>query len=264
MGIGSRLVHFATAAAMTAGGWSASVDAGLPAGTRATRAARSTGQRSQMIDIALDSDRNLRGQFVDSAGQPIDGALVALHQNEQVIARSTTLADGTFLIERVPAGSYRLSCGSASGPVRCWTPEAAPPNAVTDGVTFQDNVVRGQAVAAVPALFGTTALTTAAASGSVIGGVAVYAAAEGGPRSGAAAIPAPEPPLPPTSTAHEFSGQVVGRDEHGNLVRLGGPAPWAPKSPLPSPPTTNGPPTIILPPEWPRPQFADDRRPASP
>jgi hypothetical protein len=214
-----------------------------------------------MIDIALDHDHTLRGRFVDSTGAPIDGALVTLKQSERVIARSTTLADGTFLIERVPSGSYRLSCGSAAGPVRCWTSDAAPPNAVTDGVTFQDNVVRGQALAVAPALFGTTAMTTAAASGSVIGGVAVYAAADSGAKGTSATIQAPEPPLPPTSAVQEFSGQVVGRDQHGNLVRLSGGAPWEPKN---NPPPGGAPPEIILPPEWPRPTFSEERWPASP
>ncbi|HVJ86512.1 MAG TPA: carboxypeptidase-like regulatory domain-containing protein [Caulifigura sp.] len=176
--------------------------------------------RSQVIDIALDNDHTLRGRFVDSAGAPVDGAVVTLKDSEHVIARSTTRADGTFRIDHVPAGSYRLVCGAAAGPIRCWTSETAPPNAVLDRITFQDNVVRGQAVAIAPALLGSSALTTAAASGSVIGGVAVYAAAEGGSGKGSTEPAVTVDPPPTVNTVP--NGQTGGRNEGVELSRV----PW--------------------------------------
>jgi hypothetical protein len=178
-----------------------------------------------MIDIALDDQRVLRGRFVDSAGEPIDGAVVTLRQADRVIARSTTLRNGTFEIERVPSGAYRLSCGSASGQVRCWTSDAAPPHAVIDGVTFQDNVVRGQAVVLAPALLGSTALTSAAASGAAIGGVATYAALD----SSSKTPPTTDQPSQsiPINTQQPPPGlEVVGRDGDGNLIRTRVAAPW--------------------------------------
>lgn len=269
MGFRFRLMRCAIAAALTASGLCASAEAAavpLKKSGRTTATLASGGKlRSQMIDIALDHDRTLRGRFVDSAGAAIDGAVVTLKQSDRVIARSSTLTDGTFQIERVPAGTYRLSCGSASGPIRCWTSDAAPPNAVVDGVTFQDNVIRGQAIALAPALIGTSAITTAAASGSVIGGVAVYAAAEGGTQSGSStAPPTAPPPAAPASPAVDYTGQIVGRDEHGNLVRFRGDAPWKEKGPGmngdPRPSDASG---IVLPSNWPA-SFDEARWPASP
>lgn len=180
-----RMMRFAAAAAVAVS-WGPIVAVGAgpelkppPRGMAGPAAVDKT--KSGMVDIALDDHRTLRGRFVDSSGAPIDGAVVTLKQSDRVIARSTTLADGSFKINQVSSGAYRLTCGSATGQIRCWAPGAAPPNAVIDGVTFQDSVVRGQAGAVAPALFGsTTAVTTAAASATAIGGVAAYTAADQG------------------------------------------------------------------------------------
>jgi len=229
MGIQSRMKRTATAAALAAGWWCARSDAAPPVSKPRPRTSAVTGRAnaaSQMIDIALDENRTLRGRFVDSAGEPIDGAVVTLRQADRVIARSTTLRDGTFEIERVPPGSYRLACGSAAGQVRCWNSGTAPPNAVIDGVTFQDSVVRGQAVLLAPALFGTSAMTTAAASGAAIGGVATYAAIT--TESGSQPVSEePVPPPPATTSELAIPGKhLVGRNADGDLIRIRGPAPW--------------------------------------
>ncbi|QDT56208.1 hypothetical protein Pan44_42600 [Caulifigura coniformis] len=246
----SRIKRTATAAALAASWFCTSVDAApirgvLPGRSRASAAPEK--KSTQMLDIALDDDRNLRGRFIDSEGAPIDGAIVTLRQSDRVIARSTTLHDGTFQIDRVPAGTYRLSCGAASGQIRCWPSEAAPPNAVVDGVTFQDSVVRGQAVALAPALFGSSAIT-AAASGVAIGGVATYAATETGSADRASGGIASENP-PPPSPASDLEGQLVGRDPDGNLIRIEGPAPWEQNGPDGStaPSTVTG---VVLPSKW--------------
>lgn len=219
---------------------------------------------SKMIEIALDDDRTLRGRFVDSAGEPIDGAVVTLRQSERVIARSTTIANGDFAIHSVPAGVYRLSCGSAARPIRCWTSDAAPPNAVGDGLTFQDSVVRGQAGVLIPALAGSSIATTTAATGAVIGGVAVYASTEPGSGSGRTVTTSTgRAELAPGGTpvpSINSNGQPVGRDIHGNLIRLPGEAPWESGD-------RTGPPkdsmAIMLPDNWPG-AGDDSWTPASP
>jgi len=260
----SRMKRTATAAALAASWFCTSADAApirgkAPGRPRAFSASEKPS--TQMFDIALDDDRNLRGRFIDSDGVPIDGAVVTLKQSDRVIARSTTLLDGTFQIDRVPAGTYRLSCGAASGQIRCWPSEAAPPNAVVDGVTFQDSVVRGQAVALAPALFGSSAITTAAASGVAIGGVATYAATDSGSTTRAnGGLASENPPPPPPNSG--FEGQLVGRDSEGNLVRIEGPAPWEvnnPGSPT-APSTSTG---VVLPSKWTKP-YEVLPRPASP
>jgi hypothetical protein len=218
-----------TAAALAASWWCASVDAAPISAKAIGRSASHSGRDKpslQMIDIALDAKQVLRGRFVDSTGAPIDGAVVALRQGDRVIARSTTLRDGSFEIDRVASGSYRLSCGSASGQIRCWTSEAAPPNAVVDGVTFQDSVVRGQAVVIAPALLGSSAMTTAAASGVAIGGVATYAAVEGEPSSKTAAVTQGTSSTISSAEVPVHGRHVVGRDTEGNLIRIRGLAPW--------------------------------------
>ncbi len=189
-------------------------------------ASKTAAARPQMIDIALGDDHTLTGRFIDSTGTPIDGAVVTLRQGERAVASSTTLADGSFQISGVPTGAYRLTCGSAAGQVRCWSPDAAPPNAVTDGVTFQDNVVRGQAALVAPALVSTSMVTTAAVSGTAIGGAAAYAAANGNssshPRTSSESL---VPQGRPALTVEQAQGELVGRDADGNLIRIRGDAP---------------------------------------
>jgi hypothetical protein len=226
MAISSRMKRLATAAALAASSWCAAAGAAPVPSKSPPRSLSFAGREkaaSQMIDIALDDKRVLRGRFVDSTGEPIDGAVVTLRQSDRVIARSTTLRDGTFEIERVPSGTYRLSCGSAAGQIRCWSSDAAPPNAVIDGVTFQDNVVRGQAVVLAPALLGSTALTSAAASGAAIGGVATYAALDSGSKTPTGIQPAQSIAIAEPASS---GTQLVGRDADGNLIRIRGAAPW--------------------------------------
>jgi hypothetical protein len=128
---------------------------------------------SQVTDIALSGKNTLSGRFIDVHEQPIDGAVVALIRDGRGIARTTTDIDGTFQIDNVPAGVYRLTCGSAAGWVRCWSSEAAPPNAIAESLTFQDGVVRGQAALLVPAFSTSSLIAGAATTGAVVGGVSV-------------------------------------------------------------------------------------------
>jgi hypothetical protein len=128
---------------------------------------------SQVTDIALSGKNTLSGRFINMHEQPIDGAVVALVRDGRGIARTTTDIDGTFQIDNVPAGVYRLTCGSAAGWVRCWSSEAAPPNAIAESLTFQDGVVRGQAALLVPAFSTSSLIAGAATTGAVVGGVSV-------------------------------------------------------------------------------------------
>lgn len=124
-------------------------------------------------DIVLASGNTLSGRFVDAGGQPIDGAVVSLMQDNRGIARTTTDRNGVFSVSDVAAGTYRLTCGSAAGSVRCWPSDAAPPNAVDGDLTFQDGLVRGQAALLIPAMSTGTLVSSAAATGAVVSGVAV-------------------------------------------------------------------------------------------
>jgi hypothetical protein len=187
--------------------------------------------RTEAIDVVLDNGNTLRGRFVDVDGMPIDGAVVTLSRGTDTAARTTTDADGLFEIRRVPNGTYRLACGSAAGRVRCWSTEAAPPNALAGGVTFQDGVIRGQAALLIPAI-GTSALVTGAATaGAVVGGVAMSSGSHGN-RSALSSGPPTDGDGEPTAfneggransivvSSDPFDSQVEYRVVDGRLVRV--------------------------------------------
>jgi hypothetical protein len=159
---------------------------------------------TSVTDIALDDSGVLSGRFVDVDDQPIDGALVQLFDNGRPIARTTTNAKGSFEILNVSTGSYRLTCGSAAGRVRCWSPDAAPPSALTGGLTFQDNVIRGQAGMLIPSMATSTLVTTAATASAAVGGVSV-AAAVNSSKHGVNFAATPAAPLPTTDTPQSTS-----------------------------------------------------------
>ncbi|MBX3441972.1 MAG: carboxypeptidase regulatory-like domain-containing protein [Planctomyces sp.] len=167
-------------------------------------------------DIVLGDDRRLRGRFVDVRGQPIDGALVRLATGAQIL-RTTTNADGEFTFDEVPSGVHQLTCGSAGGWVRCWTPSSAPPNALSGGLTFQDGLVRGQAGLLAPAMSSTVLMSTAAASGAIVGGATL--ASDGGSRTRSGSVPAPEAPEsePPAFVGTDTQNRNALHDAYGRL-----------------------------------------------
>ncbi|MFO0978500.1 MAG: carboxypeptidase-like regulatory domain-containing protein [Planctomycetaceae bacterium] len=98
-------------------------------------------------DIELTADGALQGQIYSPEGLPVSRASVELRYQGTPIARTTTGAQGEFLITGVRGGAHELTIGSMSTPVRLWKNGTAPEGAV-DGVVVaaSENVVRGQSM----------------------------------------------------------------------------------------------------------------------
>ncbi len=93
--------------------------AGLPPGTflvraigpdqRAARARARLAAGTQRLDLVVPRGTLVSGQVLDAAGRPIAGATAFLLTPTGGDARwSTTAADGSFLLDQVPDGSYLL------------------------------------------------------------------------------------------------------------------------------------------------------------
>ncbi|HTQ40708.1 MAG TPA: carboxypeptidase-like regulatory domain-containing protein [Pirellulales bacterium] len=90
-------------------------------------------------DVALQAGNVLQGQVVDSAGQPVSGAPVSLLQQQQEIAKATTAADGSFQVNGVRGGVYRVVTFQGDGTYRAWPMNAAPPAAKPKIVLTQNS-----------------------------------------------------------------------------------------------------------------------------
>jgi hypothetical protein len=96
-------------------------------------------------DVALASGGVFAGQVVDAEGRPQADTVVAVFQQQQVVA--TVLADqqGQFSIRGLQGGMYQVTAGSKMTNYRLWAADTAPPTAQRSAllVSGQD-VVRGQ------------------------------------------------------------------------------------------------------------------------
>ena len=98
-------------------------------------------------DVALASGGVFAGQVVDAEGRPQAGTVVAVSQQQQVLA--TVLADqkGQFSIRGLQGGMYQVTVGSKMANYRLWAADTAPPNAQRSALLIADqgqDVVRGQ------------------------------------------------------------------------------------------------------------------------
>jgi hypothetical protein len=106
---------------------------------------RMVAQRSAAaLDVALDADGALRGTVVDGSGNPLALQTVQLFQDQQMLNRVVTNANGRFALPSMRGGVYTLSCGNHVGLYRLWAPNTAPPRAESALVLFGSQVVRGQ------------------------------------------------------------------------------------------------------------------------
>ena len=96
-------------------------------------------------DVELTADGTLQGQVYTPEGSPVENAAVELRYQGIAIARTTTGAQGDFLITGVRGGAHHLAVGSMMSPVRLWKNGTAPEGAV-EGIVVaaNENVIRGQ------------------------------------------------------------------------------------------------------------------------
>ncbi|QDU35815.1 hypothetical protein Mal4_00970 [Maioricimonas rarisocia] len=104
-----------------------------------------TAQQTAVVDVALSADGSLQGQFVDLQGQPIDGAVVTVHQDGREVATTTTDAKGVYSVENLRGGVYEVAAGNSRQAFRVWSTNAAPPASRSMAtIVARGDVVRGQ------------------------------------------------------------------------------------------------------------------------
>jgi hypothetical protein len=83
----------------------------------------------QVSDVALTADGRLIGQVTDAAGNGLEKAPVSVRQGRTEIARTTSDANGTFVVDNLNSGIYQVVAGRSVGLFRVWSERTAPPAA---------------------------------------------------------------------------------------------------------------------------------------
>lgn len=97
-------------------------------------------------DVELQADGALRGKVFTADQRPVENAQIELKFAGTTIARTTTGAEGDFLIIGVRGGAHEISVGSMNSNVRLWKNGTAPSGAVEEFVVAaSEEIVRGQA-----------------------------------------------------------------------------------------------------------------------
>lgn len=117
----------------------------LPTIVNAAENAASTRQAEVVRDVALGAGGVIRGQVVNRDGLPDQGAVVSVSRDGETIATVKADEKGAFAIAGVSGGVYAISSGKATGVIRAWSHQTAPP-AASEGVLLvpSDLTVRGQ------------------------------------------------------------------------------------------------------------------------
>ncbi|MCA9175766.1 MAG: hypothetical protein KDB14_14875 [Planctomycetales bacterium] len=93
----------------------------------------------KVVDLELQAGGALRGQVVDSAGQPSAGGEVKAIRDGAVVARAVVDAQGRFELRDLRAGACQLEMLGALHPCRLWAMGTAPPKSPRELL-----LVRGQ------------------------------------------------------------------------------------------------------------------------
>jgi hypothetical protein len=117
----------------------------LPTIVNAAENAAATRQAEVVRDVALGAGGVIRGQVVNRDGLPDQGAAVSVSRDGETIATVNADEKGAFAIAGVSGGVYAISSGKATGVIRAWSHQTAPP-AASQGVLLvpSDLTVRGQ------------------------------------------------------------------------------------------------------------------------
>jgi hypothetical protein len=107
---------------------------------------------ARVPDVRLDEQGRFQGVVVNGQGQPVAQAKLTLRradprepQLEAAGWTATTDARGRFLLEGIPAGTYRLETSAGVYLCRLWTSAAAPPAAAPALLVVNDpQIERGQ------------------------------------------------------------------------------------------------------------------------
>ncbi len=83
----------------------------------------------RIVDLQLDSQRALPGQYVDANGQPRRGVQIQLRSGNQVVGVATTDEQGRFRFPVAQGGVYQVAAADSLAICRAWAPRTAPPQA---------------------------------------------------------------------------------------------------------------------------------------
>jgi len=97
-----------------------------------------------VLDIGLKSDGVFAGRVVDHAGTPSAKTEVTIRQGQQVVAKTTTDAEGRFAVKGLKGGVYEVASGKTVGTYRVWNETVAPPAAKEQALlVLGENGTRG-------------------------------------------------------------------------------------------------------------------------
>ena len=100
---------------------------------------------AMISDVALGAKGTLRGQVVDAAGGAMAGVRITVHQQENLVAETTSSPTGKFELAGLPGGIFQITTDHSEGSFRLWAPETAPPGARPSLLVVDDQAtVRGQ------------------------------------------------------------------------------------------------------------------------
>ncbi len=115
------------------------------AGATAAVTAEGIPVRTQVEDVALQSNGELRGAVVDVNGKPVASAPVAVGQSGKVVAELQTDAEGRFAVTGLKTGTYQVASYAGVQSYRVWNAEAAPAKAKQGVIhVLPEGVARGQ------------------------------------------------------------------------------------------------------------------------
>jgi hypothetical protein len=139
--------------------------------THASETARANRQVETIRDLALGTGGTLNGQLVNKDGLPNRGATVSIIRDGNAIASVKTNDKGMFTFAGMSGGVYGISSGKATGVVRAWSHQTAPP-AASKGILLvpSDLTVRGQNLLSglSPAQIGLGGLLVLGVAGTII------------------------------------------------------------------------------------------------
>lgn len=100
-----------------------------------------------VVDVALGVAGRLTGQVLDAQGDVVPRAVVSIRFGDAEIARCVSDERGRYAVTNLRGGLHHIVCNGGETVFRLWSPQTAPPSALTIGmVVSQRRVVRGQVI----------------------------------------------------------------------------------------------------------------------
>ncbi len=135
-------------------------------------APQATQQVRQGTDVVLVKGE-LHGKLLTSNGKPVAGAVVKASKNGKLVATTVTKQDGSYALTGLSSGTHTVTLANGQFPVRLWSKDTAPTASKTQ-LTVSQTAVRGQFMddCGCP-MWGNIAIGALAATGVILGAVAL-------------------------------------------------------------------------------------------